>query len=117
MNDTLYLNPTTWDLDIDADGNLAVATGRYALAQDAACAIRTFLGECWLDKTVGVPYMTEILGHSPSLDLVKARLAAAAMTVDGVTSATVVITSTANRTVTGQVQITDTGGAVAVANF
>lgn len=117
MTDTLYLNPTTWDLDIDADGDIAVASGRYALAQDAACAIRTFLGECWYDKTVGVPYMTEILGHSPSLDLVKARLQAAAMTVDGVVSATVVITGNVNRTVTGQVQITDTGGLSAATNF
>ena len=117
MTTTLYLDPTTWDLDIDASGNIATATGRYQLAQDAASAIRTFLGEVWFDTTLGVPYLTEILGRSPTLALVKARLEAAALTVPGVTSATVLITSMVDRTITGQVQITDTGGLASVATF
>ena len=117
MTQTLYLNPETWDLEIDASGNIATASGRYQLAQDAASAIKTFLGEVWFDTTIGVPYMTDILGRAPTIEVVKARLQAAALTVPGVASATVVITSTANRTIVGQVQITGADGATQVADF
>ncbi len=117
MSTTLYVDPTTWDLEIDASGNIATASGRYQLAQDAASAIKTFLGEVWFDNTLGVPYMTDILGQSPTLEVLKARLQAAALTVPGVTSATVVITSTSNRTIQGQVQITGSDGATQVADF
>lgn len=114
---TLYLNPTTWDLDIDADGNIAVATGGYALAQDVACALKTFAGEVWYDTTLGVPYLTDILGKSPPVALLKARFEAAALTQPGVTKARVFISSMADDTVAGQVQVTDATGATTLAAF
>ena len=105
---TLLLDVSQWDLVIDADGNLAVAAEPYSLAQDAASAIRTFLGECFWDTTVGVPWLQQILAMQPSLPLLKAQLVAAAMTVPDVASAVVFLSSFNGRLVTGQVQVTAT---------
>lgn len=109
--DTLLLDQTAWDLVLDASGNIAVASAPYALAQDAATAVRTFLGECWYDTTLGLPYTTRILGQSPiPYALIKAQCVAAAMTVPGVVSAQMFITSTSGRELQGQLQITDNSG-------
>ncbi|KAA1013038.1 hypothetical protein FVF58_09615 [Paraburkholderia panacisoli] len=115
--DSLYLDPATWDLAVDASGSIAVCADPYALAQNAATAIRTFLGEVYYDTTIGVPYWSDILGHFPSLAVVKADLVAAAETVTGVTSAQVFITSVVNRQLSGQVQVTDANGNVSAASF
>jgi len=115
--DTLYLDPASWDLALDASGNIAMASEPYSLAQDAASAIRTFLGEVYYDTTQGVPYWTELLGQLPPLSLLKSNLVAAAMTVPGVVSAQVFISGVTNRAVSGQVQVTDTNGTVSVASF
>lgn len=117
MANTLLLDRTTWDLLLDANGNIAMATEPYSLAQDAASAIKTFLGECWWDTTVGVPYMTTILGRDPPLALLKAYLQKAALTVPNTTAATVFIASYTNRVVSGQVRVTGATGQVSVANF
>lgn len=113
---TLYLDPATWDLALDSSGSIALADTPYSLAQDAASAIRTFAGECWYDTTIGLPYWTEILGHAPPLDLMRQAFIDAAMSVPGVVSAQVFLTS-ANRIVSGQVQITDSTGTVTAASF
>ena len=113
---TLYLDSAAWDLTLDSSGNIAAATEPYRLAQDAASAIRTFAGECWYDQTVGVPYWTQVLGKMPPLELIKAKFVEAALTVPGVVAAQVFIT-TAGRTVSGQVQVTDSSGAVTAAGF
>lgn len=114
---TLLLDRTTWDLCLDAYGNIAMAAPPYALAQDAASAIRTFQGEVYYDTTLGIPYFDQILGQFPSLQLMKAQFVAAAMTVPGVVSAVCYIDSIAGRTVTGQVQVTDSTGTVSAASF
>jgi hypothetical protein len=117
MANTLLLNPATWDLMVDASGNIAMATDPYSVAQDAASAIKLFQGELWYDSTQGVPYFTQILGKPPNVNLIKAKFAAAALTVPGVSSAVVFITSITNRNVSGQVQVTDANGVTTAANF
>ncbi len=117
MTTTFYLDPDTWDLAVDATGSIALASGAYRLAQDAASAIKTFQGEVWYDTTRGVPYLTKILGYAPSTALLKSLFEAAAMTVPGMTAAKVYITSLGDRTVTGQVHVTDSSGASAIAGF
>lgn len=114
---TLYLDPVAWDLRLDSNGNIAVADAPYQLAQDAASAIRTFIGECFYDTSLGVPYFDQILGHAPSLSLMKTRFEAAAKTVPGVISAKVYIQSYVNRSVTGTVHVTDRAGAATSATF
>lgn len=113
---TIYLSPSTWDLVADVNGNIAMATNPYAQAQDAATAIKTFLGECYYNTTLGVAWWN-ILGQLPPINYVKAQLVAAALTVPGVTKAVVYITSFTARALTGQVQITTDDGLNATANF
>lgn len=116
--DTLLLDRTKWDLVIDASGNIAMASAPYALAQDAASAIKLFLGELWYDVSQGVPYWGEILGQSPPpIALIKAKFEAAAKTVPGVVTAKCFITSFTERTIGGQVQVTDVLGNISTAAF
>lgn len=114
---TLLLDQTTWDLVVDASGDIAVASDPYSIAQDAASAIRTFQGECYYDTTLGVPYWSQILGRSPPLSLLKAKLVAAALTVPDVATARCVISSFEGRVASGQVQITTSSGQQQVASF
>ncbi|MGI4941080.1 MAG: hypothetical protein ACRYHQ_11075 [Janthinobacterium lividum] len=117
MPRTLLLDRTTWTLCLDASGNIAIADAPYALAQDAASAIRLFLGEGWYDVDLGVPYFQQILGQYPSLPFVKGQMVAAAETVPGVTAATVYLSGLSHRTLTGQVQVTDAAGTMTSASF
>ena len=64
---TLFLLPSTNDLCLDVFGNIAVASDPYSLAQDVASAIKTFLGDCFFDTTIGIPYWSTILGQVPNL--------------------------------------------------
>ncbi len=114
---TLLLDIDRWDIVLDAFGNIAVASNPYALAQDAASAIRLFRGEAWYDTTKGVPYFQQILGQFPPLQLMKNAFENAALTVPEVVSATCYITGLEDRQITGQVQITDVTGTVTAAGF
>lgn len=107
---TLALDRSRWDIILDAHGNLAIASSPYAIAQDVASAIRLFQGELYYDTTKGVPHFQEILGHRPSLSVLKAALESAALTVPETTSALVFVTGVAGREVTGQVQVTSSTG-------
>lgn len=118
MAETILLDTLTWDLVLDVDGNIAHASDPYALAQDAASAIRTFLGEVYFDTSVGVPYLQEILGKNPPLALLKAQFERAALTVEGIVSATCYISELSDRRLTGQIQVTSQAtGEVSAATF
>lgn len=114
---TILLDQLSGDLVLDISNNIAVAESPYALAQDAASAIKLFEGELYYDVTKGVPYFTAILGKLPPIALIKQHLADAALTVPGVTSARVFLTAVSNRTLSGQVQISDATGITSVASF
>jgi hypothetical protein len=115
---TLLLDTQTWDLVIDAHGNIAVASDPYSLAQDAASAIKLFQGELWYDTTQGVPYFAGILGTLPPAALIKNKFVAAALTVPGVVSAQCFLSAlTPQRQLSGQVQIKTSSGITAVTLF
>lgn len=118
---TLLLDTVAWDLVLDVNGNIAVASNPYSLAQDAASAIRTFSGEVYYDTTIGVPYLpnnnSAILGRNTPLSYLKAQFNAAALTVPEVASAATFISAFSGRVVTGQVQIKDNKGQTAAVNF
>jgi hypothetical protein len=123
MASTLGLN-ANWDLYVGSDGNIALLSDApsagqpSALAQDAASAIQTYLGECFWDVTTGVPWVQQILGQSPPLALLKEQLVDAALTVSGVAAAQVFISSFSGRAVAGQVQVVGAAtGQVSAANF
>lgn len=115
---TLLLDTVQWDLVLDVSGNIALASNPYALAQSAANAIRLFAAELWFDTTQGVPYYSGILGETPPVELLKAQLAAAALASDPeIVGSKVFISGFDGRTVSGQAQVTDRNGSVAVASF
>ena len=107
---SLALDRGAWDLVLDLNGNIAVVEEPYRVAQDAACAVRLFLGELWFDTGKGVPYFDQVLGKFPPLQLVKSLIVDATLTVPGVATATVYISGIKGRVLTGQIQITTTQG-------
>ncbi len=119
MASTLLLNPVdqAWDLLVDSAQNIAVADEPYALAQDAASAIKLFQGEDYYDLSRGIPYWDQILGHWPPVRVMKAYFVRAAKTVPGVVDAQCFIESVRDRRPKGQVQITDRTGALTVVGF
>lgn len=116
--DSWLLDRTSWDLVLDINGNMAVASAPYALAQDAASAIRTFQGEVYYNTQLGIPYWSEILGHFPPPALMKAYFNKAALTVPTVVKAQTFLNPIkSNRVASGQVQITDQNGVTVGMNF
>ena len=113
MFNTLLLDQAAWDLVIDSNSNIAMAAPPYALAQDVASAVRTFIGELWYDTTQGIPYFQEVLGQLPPISLLKQLIVNAALTVSGVVQAQCVISSfnSSTREITGQIQFIDENGA------
>lgn len=107
---TILLDVSQWDLLTDAAGNIAMAAPPYAFAQDVASALRTFLGEVWYDITIGVPYFSEILGHTPPVTFFQELMVQAAKTVPGVVSAECTIEAFEDRRVTGRVTFTTDDG-------
>lgn len=107
---TLLLDQTAWDLVIDANGNIAMATPEYSLAQDVASAVKLFLGELWYGAEKGIPYFEDVLGQLPPPSLLTGYIERAALTVPGVVQARCIIQSFEGRTVTGQIQFIDEVG-------
>lgn len=130
--DSLFLDPVTWDLTLDASGNIALCSAAapeptrtrrlaYAIAQNVACACRTFAGEVWYDTRLGVPYLPRILGRAPgtpppSPQFIRAQLIAAGMTINDVRSVRCFLSGIGiGRNLGGQLQITTADGILAVA--
>ena len=103
---TLLLDRTAWDLVLDTDGNIAVASDPYSIAQDICSYVRTFLGEVWYDTTKGVPYFSEVLGRPLDVNFIESLIANAAAEVPQVLTAQCTITSFEGRALSGQVQFT-----------
>lgn len=104
---TLYLDPQSWDLALDAAGNIALAKDPYAKAQDVASAARLFAGELYYDTEKGIPYFEETLGKKQSFALYRHRLVQAALSVPGVVSADVSVELRNGRVLSGSLKFTD----------
>ena len=111
IQNTLLLDQTAWDLVLDVNGNIALAGVPYSIAQDVASAVRTFLGECWYNTDLGLPYWQQILEDLPPLPFISQKIVTTALTVPNVVSAQVTFTSFNNRELAGQILIIDTDGA------
>lgn len=105
MTLTYALDPTTWDLIVDATGNFLFAYDPAQIAQDVASAIRTFAGECWYDTSQGMPYFDSIFGKTPAAAFLKAQIKKAALTVPTVTAVNVTSLALVNRKLTGNVLV------------
>lgn len=114
---TLALDNEVWDLILDINGDWAVGNAPYSIAQDVATSVKTMLGECWYDTSLGLPYQSTILGESPPLALVQQLIIDEAMKVPNVESATVVFVGIVGRVLSGQILIIDTDGVESGVNF
>lgn len=114
---SLLLDQTAWDLVLDANGNIARADAPYAIAQDVACAVRTFLGEIYYDTTRGIPYWTKVLGKLPPASLLIEMINNEALTVSGVVTVQTFITSFSGRAITGNIQFVDVNNVSHTVNF
>lgn len=116
---TLLLDQSAWDLVLNSNGDIALASPPYALAQDVASAVRTFLGELWYDTTQGLPYWTQILGKLPSSSLLIELINQVVLTVTGVVSSQTIITgfSPVTREVSGQIQFVDVNNQSTTVSF
>lgn len=112
MLKTILLDPVTWDMLIDINGNIAVAEPPYSLAQDVASACSTFKGELLYDVDTGIPYFEDVLGQNIPLSLYAGYLERAALTVPGVVSAQADLVINSDRTITGTLNFIDESGAL-----
>jgi len=117
MPDTLLVDTNFWDLLVDARGDIALASEPYALAQDAASAVKTFAGELWYDTVPGVPYFDAVLGHYPPLNLIKFYLRREALRTPNLVNAQAFLSDYRDRHLTGQLQVTDRSGNITVIGF
>lgn len=114
---TLLLDQVAWDLVLDVNGDIALASDPYSQAQDAASEIRTFRGEVYYAPLRGIPYFDRILGRPLSISYFRAQMVAAALTVPGVVSAVCYLSGVSGRSLSGQVLITNTDGSTQLAAF
>lgn len=115
---SLLLDVGTWDLTLDGKGDIASTQNPYAVAQDVATACSTFLGECWYDTTLGLPYYERILGHWPGTQLVNSKLQAEALKLPYVQAAISTISiGQGTRKTSGVMVITDTNSVQSTINL
>lgn len=77
----------TWDLYLDSSGNIAVLPDKpvaQLLSQRIKHRLQTFRGECYLDRSIGVPYFSEVMKKNPDLGRIRSLLASVISGVEGV---------------------------------
>lgn len=108
---TLYLNPSNWDITLDSSGRLEHSAGAYAVAQNVANAVRLFTNDAFFAKDEGIPHFDIELGRKPSPALLRARIRAAALNVEGVKAAAVTLDEIQpDRKISGIIELTVTDG-------
>lgn len=105
---TLYLNDK-WDIFSDASGQIALVSGAYAIAQNAANAVKLFKNDAYLAQTRGIPHFEIELGKAPAIaaPILRTRIRETVLNVNGVTGAEVDLTfDESGRVMGGEVQAT-----------
>jgi hypothetical protein len=67
------------------NNDLVMVTGKEAIKQDIVQRLRTFLGEWFLDNTIGVPYYQQILVKNPNQSNIDAIFINVILSTPGVT--------------------------------
>lgn len=112
MAQTLTLNDK-WDIHVDANGNIATSVDDYAIAQNAANAIRLFINDAYFNRQRGIPHFQIELGKrpGPARSTLSNRIRLAALQVEGVQDAEVTLEfSEDSRTFGGEVILTTING-------
>lgn len=84
----LAIDPDTNDLFTDSGNGLAIATDAEAVGQHGRLRLQTYLGEWFLDKTTGVPWLDQILGYAYDPALAESVVKAHLLDTDGITEIT-----------------------------
>jgi len=72
------------DFDVSS-GNLAIVTGLDSLVQRIRTRLKTFSEECFLDKSLGVPYFQQVFKNKdPRVSALNAAFGDAILSVEGV---------------------------------
>jgi len=118
LTKSFLLDTDKWDISLDDTGSIAITANPYAVAQDAASACSTFLGETWYDTTLGIPYYERILGHWPGTQLINTKMASEAMKLPYVQSAYCTVTiPRGTRSAAGVMTLTDTNNDTTTIQF
>ena len=104
------------DLFLDGQGNLAMATGRYALSYITLNAIRTVRGELIYNTEAGVPYFTTVFENPPNLRLWEYYVRENALAVDGVISVDSFLCEIKNNAVSYEMVMSTERGGVPIGN-
>lgn len=78
------LDPGYRDLELDGTNDLLTADGKAAILQDILQQIGAYLGEWFLDNTIGVDYYGKILVKNPNPNEINAIFIAKILGVPGV---------------------------------
>lgn len=114
----MQLNTSTWDLELDGDGNIAITDGSYSVAQDAASSCLVFLGECYYDSTLGIPWKTNVLGKRPTAGFIQQKIQAEVRKLPVVDQALAsVFFDKTTRSMRGTIRVTDVDGNVSQVNL
>ena len=79
----LLLDSASWDLSLSAT-DLELVTGVDAIAQHLAQRLKTFLGEWFLDRRIGVPYLQQVLVKNPDPVVLDSALKAEIIDTPGI---------------------------------
>lgn len=65
-------------------GDLSLCTGSSAIAQDVLQQLQVFLGEWFLNTSLGLPWLQQILVKQPNIDVIDGLIQNAILAVDGI---------------------------------
>lgn len=107
---TLALN-NNWDIFVNQNGDIATVDDTYAIAQNAANAVRLFTNDTYFDTQRGIPHYDIELGNKdiPNRSTLTNRIRNAVLDIDGVDDAEVKLEfNSSTRTYGGIIYITTT---------
>ena len=82
----IALDVNTSQIGLTSTKDLGLVYDKAAIRQTVLMKLRTFQGEWFLDKSVGVPYFQEILGKNAKIEAITAVFSDAILEVPGVRS-------------------------------
>lgn len=110
---TLFLNGK-WDITLDSVGKIKTTSDAYAIAQNAANAVRLFKNDAYFAQTKGIPHFDIELGKRATISesVLRSRIKKTVLGVDGIVDASVTLnTQSDNRILGGVINITLLNGA------
>jgi len=107
---TFYLD-ANWDITLDSMGRLRMSDRAYAIAQHVANSVRLFTNDAFFAQDEGIPHFDIELGKKPLYSVLRSRIRAAALAVEGVLDASITFDSPVEgRRLTGEILLTIADG-------